>query len=227
MLSTTHPDDERLSAHASGETDADERASITLHLAACTRCQSIVSDLRAIQTALAELPDLAPPRPLRLLPAIEPATEPAGDRLTGWVRRVFAPVLTAGAALALVGVVGTALPAVDGMGAGAQGGAAEDATTLRMGASDAPAAAELAPDAEASDGAALFETETTEEADSGVDPAQQNDGGTAQAGDPADDRVSDASLPAERSPWPMVLFTGVALMIGAVALRWILAPRAG
>ena len=33
--------------------------------------------------------------------------------------------------------------------------------------------------------------------------------------------------PAERSPWPMVLFAGVALMIGATLLRWILVPRAG
>jgi hypothetical protein len=34
-------------------------------------------------------------------------------------------------------------------------------------------------------------------------------------------------LPAERSPWPMVLFTGLALVIGALLLRWILVPRAG
>jgi hypothetical protein len=32
--------------------------------------------------------------------------------------------------------------------------------------------------------------------------------------------------PADRSPWPMVLFAGVALMIAALLTRWILAPRA-
>jgi hypothetical protein len=33
--------------------------------------------------------------------------------------------------------------------------------------------------------------------------------------------------PADRPIWPMVLFTGVALMVAAVLLRWILVPRAG
>jgi hypothetical protein len=31
----------------------------------------------------------------------------------------------------------------------------------------------------------------------------------------------------ERSIWPMLLFAGVAIMIAAALLRWILAPRAG
>jgi hypothetical protein len=30
----------------------------------------------------------------------------------------------------------------------------------------------------------------------------------------------------ERSPWPMVLFAGVALIVAALLLRWILQPRA-
>jgi hypothetical protein len=45
-----------------------------------------------------------------------------------------------------------------------------------------------------------------------------------------DDRELDTApttLNAERSPWPMVLFAGVALMIAALVLRWILVPRAG
>ncbi len=42
----------------------------------------------------------------------------------------------------------------------------------------------------------------------------------------ARDSAEDA-LFAERSPWPMVLFAGIALMIGAALLRWILVPRAG
>ncbi len=40
-------------------------------------------------------------------------------------------------------------------------------------------------------------------------------------------RPQRETLTVERSPWPMVLFTGVALMIGALLLRWILVPRAG
>jgi hypothetical protein len=42
-----------------------------------------------------------------------------------------------------------------------------------------------------------------------------------------DDASRTTELPAERSPWPMVLFSGVALMVGAALLRWILVPRAG
>ena len=39
--------------------------------------------------------------------------------------------------------------------------------------------------------------------------------------------ATDRQLPAERSPWPMVLFTGIALMVAAALLRWVLVPRAG
>jgi hypothetical protein len=39
--------------------------------------------------------------------------------------------------------------------------------------------------------------------------------------------ATDRQLPAERSPWPMVLFTGIALIVAAVLLRWVLVPRAG
>lgn len=53
-------------------------------------------------------------------------------------------------------------------------------------------------------------------------------GGSDERSTTDGDEPSIASdLPAERSPWPMVLFTGVALLIGAVLLRWILQPRAG
>jgi hypothetical protein len=32
---------------------------------------------------------------------------------------------------------------------------------------------------------------------------------------------------AEQSPWPVVLVSGVALMIAALLLRWMVSPRAG
>jgi hypothetical protein len=51
------------------------------------------------------------------------------------------------------------------------------------------------------------------------------------AADPSGDAFALEStreaLTTERSPWPMVLFAGVAVMIGALLLRWILVPRAG
>ena len=40
------------------------------------------------------------------------------------------------------------------------------------------------------------------------------------------DQDLTASTTPERSPWPMVLFAGVALVIGALLMRWILVPRA-
>ena len=36
---------------------------------------------------------------------------------------------------------------------------------------------------------------------------------------------AQTDLTASRSPWPMVLFAGVALIVAALLMRWILAPR--
>jgi hypothetical protein len=67
--------------------------------------------------------------------------------------------------------------------------------------------------------------------DAGLAPAEGGEGSvTAQESGPDHFEgleTVDGYLPAERSPWPMVLFTGVALMIGAALLRWIVVPRAG
>jgi predicted anti-sigma-YlaC factor YlaD len=118
MLIPNHPDDERLSALASRDADALDDASLTEHVATCARCGPLVDELGALRAALADLPDVAPSRPLSLLPPVE-ADNSTVDRLGGWARRFFAPVLTAGAALALVGVVGTAAPALSGAQSGA------------------------------------------------------------------------------------------------------------
>ena len=223
MLNSTHPDDERLSALASGDDDATTDAALSSHLTTCDRCTGLVDELGALRASLAELPDLEPSRPLRLLP---PAAEPSTDAGMGaWVRRLFAPALTAGAALAIVGLIGTASPALQGMASGggdsfqeAGTGADRDYATesgADAGASEAPAAA---PDeANASAGIQEFgETERTAAEEASAAPFVAEDNAS---------RVTE--LPAERSPWPMVLFTGVALMMGAALLRWILVPRAG
>ena len=142
-----------------------------------------------------------------------------------WVRRLFAPALTAGAALAMVGLIGTASPGLQGMASGGGDSAVEETgvggdqgagTITDAAASEAPAAAPGA--AEASAAIQEFsETDerTAAEAASTAPIAAEDDAGRA------------TELPAERSPWPMVLFSGVALMIGAALLRWILVPRAG
>lgn len=223
MLNSDHPADERLSELASGDADPATEASLTDHLAACARCADLVADLRALRSSLAELPDLRPSRPLRLLPEVT-AEGWSAERIAGWARRLFAPVLTAGAAMAMVGLVGTAAPALD-----------PTASTFRPGEAQSDERLEEAADAGAGEG----DGAAGEEAAAPPPPGMATDsaaGGDAQAfsvdesqrdSDPQPESERPSELPAERSPWPMVLFTGVAVMVAAALLRWILVPRAG
>lgn len=252
MLIPNHPNDERLSALASRETDATADATLTAHVSSCHRCTELVTELGALRAALADLPDLAPSQPLRLLPPVEATPAGAADRLGGWARRFFAPVLASGAALALVGTIGTAVPALTPM---AQSGAAPDGINAQVpevepapsgpvgGAAEAASstapdefAASVAPAAGAPGDAATGETREADATDVAVplfsdssltaeDEEPASDGTTAGS-EEADKATTRDALTVERSPWPMVLFTGVALMIGALLLRWILVPRA-
>ena len=214
MLNQGHPDDERLSALAAGDIEATDDATLRAHVTSCDRCADAVRELGVLRAALADLPDVAPHRPLRLLPPVEADAPSAADRLGLWARRLFAPALTAGAALAMVGVIGTAAPSLGGMAS--QG--ADSAPSERTAAADSSVTQELAAPLSSGDpaGAAGEEGATT----LGVDDEAARDDFARDATD------ADPSF-AERSPWPMVLFAGVALMIGAALLRWILVPRAG
>lgn len=236
MLNFNHPDDERLSALAFRDTDATADTSLTAHVSSCDRCTDLVNDLGALRASLAELPDLQPSRPLRLLPEVE-AEPVAVDRFGGWARRFFAPVLTAGAALAMVGMVGTALPALNGMAssAGGQADSAESTKAVSEPAAEAPE--EAAPEPSVALGAAApSERSTAEGADGLADPSattategsgEETENRALASDESNSDREAMTQLPADRSPWPMVLFTGVALMVAAALLRWILVPRAG
>jgi hypothetical protein len=229
MLIPNHPADERLSALASRDRDAVEDAALTAHVPDCTRCTAVLDELNGLRLALSDLPDLAPDRPLRLLPPVEADREPT-DRLTGWARRFFAPVLASGAAVALVGLIGTT-----GLGPSAQQGSApanDSATEL---SNESAASAEVfgAPDAGGEDAG------SGGSAAGGAAPSEavEEQGGDGAARTSADEfspfvsdddgRTGPSPLESQRSPWPMVLFAGVAIMIGAVLLRWILVPRAG
>lgn len=231
MLITNHPDDERLSALASRDEDATLDDALTSHVTDCARCAEVVSELGALCAALAALPDLVPPHPLRLVPAVADAPVASGG-IGAWARRLFAPALTAGAALAMVGLVGTAGPLFQGAASGPVPEAAME-----------PAAS--AADVLATGGGSSGETDTHEPAvapggseasespgsggvyaRSSADPSEgRTFGGSSGGGQ--EEGTEPAQLPAERSPWPMVLFTGVALMVAAALLRWILVPRAG
>ncbi|HEX7197479.1 MAG TPA: hypothetical protein VF364_11695 [Candidatus Limnocylindria bacterium] len=228
MLNQNHPDDERLSALASHDTDATDDATLAAHVTTCERCTELVNELGVLRSALGELPDLAPSRPLQLVPPVG-ASAPAADRVGGWVRRFFAPVVASGAALALVGVIGTAAPAMQSFApsAGSAPGGPEEIAATVGSAGGEPAAggegdtfaessmgAQRDQEAQASDGGSLlYATDEAAAAEPSPAPAAHEDFG------------GDALEP-ERSPWPMVLFAGIAVIIGALLARWILAPRA-
>ena len=233
MLSTNHPDDERLSALAAHDDDATADADLVAHVDGCARCADLVAELGVLRASLAGLPDVAPSRPLRLLPSVEPERPGAGDRLGGWVRRFFAPAMTAGVALAMVGLVGTAAPALQGM-AGGQDAAFEqvvpDEQQPDAGAGDGAEAGREQPASEPAAGEqrVLSGSDTPAAYEEGTDDFDAFGSPDPLTAEPPDGGATEpASLPAERSPWPMVLFTGVALVIGAALLRWILVPRAG
>jgi hypothetical protein len=247
MPISNHPGDERLAALAGHDADAIADAELSSHVISCDRCAALVDELGALRAALADLPDIAPTRPLRLLPPLEPEPASAADRLGGWARRFFAPVLASGAALALVGAIGTAGPAFVGQQAAApsEGGAAGGADAAQEFAAEpsessaftlegAPAAAPSGEEAtrESTDSAlapvTAGESLAAAAEAASEDEAPASDGSTLSVED--DDRAATgapaaAQVAVERSPWPMVLFAGVALMVAAVLLRWILAPR--
>ena len=236
MLIPNHPDDERLSALASLDTDATADATLTAHVSTCDRCTALVNELGALRTALADLPDLQPSRPLQLVPPVE--ADHAVDRLGGWARRFFAPVLVSGAALVLVGVIGTAGPGLGGMASSQAGAAPSAAQAEAAAASDAeepdelaavPSVAAAAPgtveggSGMARDSATAEPSAEIETFSSAGAPSQGGDQGTDAGGQ---DDAARTLAESSRSPWPMVLFAGVALIVAAVLMRWILAPRA-
>ncbi len=217
MLIPNHPADERLAALAADDLETPEPA-LAEHVSSCARCSAVVDDLSALRIALGEMPDLAPNRPLQLIPAVpEPAS---GDRAGGWVRRLFGPALAAGAAIALVGAVGTTAPLLDGMAGGGDSAGSDGALVESVNEPRASAASEDY----AAGGQAEFEPAASAAAEPPVAGENESDTQSRSLGGGTD---LGLQVPSGRSPWPMVLFAGVALMIGALLLRWILEPRAG
>jgi hypothetical protein len=103
MPNAAHPDPERLAALAGGDADARADSALLEHVASCDACDRQVTEMSAVRVALAQLPDLAPSRPLQLVPPVT-APSPSGWRVA--LRRAFAPVAVAGMVLVLVGGVG-------------------------------------------------------------------------------------------------------------------------
>ena len=240
MLIPNHPDDERLSALASRDTDAIADAELHHHVASCTRCTELVNELGALRVALADLPDLravaaAPARPARrggATPSIAWAAGRDASSLPSWCP---APRWCSSVSSAPL------RPAFSGM-------------ALKRGGSAQSAAAELAAVRAASAPRRKLrrrdESRGTQIGRSGSQargrwrsasreappPSRPNraqtshsDGGwlrpIARRRIAQDDASHARLVEPTRSPWPMVLFAGVALIIAALLMRWILAPR--
>lgn len=214
-----HPNDERLAAYAAGDADALDDRALVEHLTACERCRPIVDDLTLLRGALAALPDLAPSRPLRLIPPAPEPIAPRAGRLE-WLRRLAAPAMATGAGLALVGAIGasgvvnelamqstdraveaaSASDAAKGPVAGAAGSVAPGPLTSfdSLGRSDAP------------------RPETGGVDDStGATPSQ------------AENFFHPVASPPGEQPWLILLVAGAGLFGVSAAVRYSLNPRAG
>jgi hypothetical protein len=228
----THPDDERLSALAGADPEAATDAALRSHVAGCDRCATLVDELSRLRAALATLPDVAPPRPLRLLPPAVGREPSFAERAAGVVRRVFAPVLATGALVALVGAVGTAgdvgLFGQATSGGAAPGAAGDAAQEEAVGAGAEPGASAPAAGEPHTEALTPASPATPADRDLRVMSADET---ALPAGDQPVEDESDFSVLSgeqpERSPWPMVLFGGVTLVIAALLLRWILPARPG
>ncbi|HEY7738584.1 MAG TPA: hypothetical protein VIC63_06110 [Candidatus Limnocylindria bacterium] len=205
MFSAAHPDPERLAALAGADVDALADRELTTHVKGCVACDRQVRELGAMHTALADLPDLTPSRPLQFLPpAAEPA-RPAGWRLV--FRRAFAPVAVVGLALVLVGGLGASGQfGTDPAGVfqqivgGASGGAPAEAPAVDTSGTrpvDGGDGAGLLPQTPDQD----FETEST-------------------GSEPATDRGEVQTLAATTLSWVYVVATGLGLLVLAFVL-WV------
>jgi len=212
--STTHPSEERLAAFAGADPDATSDRELAFHVPACPRCQEVVADLVALRAALAELPDLAPSKPLRLLPAVIEPRPTLAQRMAGIAHRTFAPLLAAGAGLVLVGAVG----GIGSLGAPSPASAPAGATP---GADGGPAgmAEETAqtPDMAGE----LFSTASPQ-----YDRLAPG-GPAASRDDHAVEELQRRPTESAPPPWAGLFVAGAALIGVALTLRFVVAPRAG
>ena len=221
MHNDLHPDDERLAALAGGDADALADRGLADHLTACDRCAPIIEELTLLRGALAALPDLAPSRPLRLIPPVAEPAAPRAGRLE-WLRRLAAPAMATGAGLVLVGAIGASgvvneLTMKEADRAALEGTSAsvsEHVPHAGSGGSDA-AGPELSTDS------SFGRTDEPRGQTDGVDNSTQ------ATPSPAAEVGPVAYDPRSEQPWLTVLIAGVGLFGVAAALRYSLTPRAG
>ncbi len=206
MQNTPHPDDELLSAFAGADRDAGADRGLTEHLATCDRCRGIVDELALLRAALSELPDVTPSRPLQLLPPVPEAVRRGAG---GWLRRLVAPLVAAGAGLLLVGAVGSAGLLGQVSIFGSLGAAPNRERSATDGAYVPPAG----PDATQSAAVAGSPGELAP----GGAGGKSTDGNFTVGGTP----------PSPAGPWTLLLIAGAGLVIGGLLLRYSVQPGAG
>ena len=236
MPNHVHPDDDRLAAFAGAEPDASADAALRMHIASCDRCGPLVEELGLLRDALARLPDVAPSRPLRLVP---PVAEPAASRPGAlvWLRRLAGPAMAAGAGLVLVGAVGASglvggLALSDASGRSVQEASASDGVAVPAagGGDRSPAPGKAADSAEYVKHSGEPRDQTGSAASaappSSAAPASSAVSSPAPASSAAEGTFGPAS-PSSSEPWLTLLIAGVALFGISAALFFSVSPRAG
>ena len=216
MNSPAHPHPERLAALAGDDPEARSDRDLVAHVAACTACEGDVREMSILRAALAELPDVAPNRPLRLVPPVAAPALADGWRVT-W-QRAFAPLAVAGMVFLLVGSVGAT---------GVLGPADAGAFLQRFSSAAQPAPAEApelaatAPGTPVQSAAAMDASgEAGALAPSASTPS---DGGTAAEGAGVNDlgasRGEDLGMTESRIPWIVLTVIGMGMLGLALVLR--------
>ena len=231
MQQSNHPDDERLAALAASEPDAVADASLVSHVSACARCSPLVKDLRTLHSALAELPDIQPSRPLRLLPVV-PEPTARGSRWVGFLRGITGPAMAVAILFIVVGAFGTAFSS----GFGAAGGAATYLSRDQAGAA-APGASARVPVPANSESVKAHTALPGSSGSYPVSGSARSPGAsaTASASPTANDRLqatygsnnSAGGLEGEpvRPPFGLMLGAGVVLLAAAFVARGYLRRR--
>ncbi|MEP7040335.1 MAG: hypothetical protein ABI864_02055 [Chloroflexota bacterium] len=229
MQNLPHPDDERLAAYAGGDADATADAGLVAHLSACDRCRPLVDELSFLRGALAGLPDLVPSRPLRLIP---PVPAPAVGSGGGWLRRLTAPAMAAGAAIALVGAVGIGATGPLGGLFGQAASAIFENVGENLQGAGAPESEATASDNAYMPGVKGSPTPSSDDTRGSTDSASASKPPTAQFSPEASPSGSDTTEHVNRDssdqqPWLTLLIAGAGVFVVATALRFTVSPRAG
>jgi hypothetical protein len=226
-----HPDDERLSAYAGGDRDALRDADLVAHLTTCDRCRPLVDELAMLRGVLAELPDLAPSRPLRLIPPV-----PAPAARGSWLRRLTAPAMATGAALILVGGIGigatggifgffggAASAIFQNVGDNLQGEAPEGQATGSDTGFPAPGV-KGSPVPSSQEGRGSMDSGASRPPTTGPSSPQASPTATPV---PGSDSGYVNRPTSDEQPWLTLLIAGTGLFVISTALRFSLSPRAG